>query len=106
MYRLKRNGHDSANFEMVFEEYGKVMEQGNSSDRRSKAAALRAFERLIGSFLISYDDPRSVLLFYLQGLHLPVQQLLQHLGAWCSAHSHLLEHWLQTLLRAEQLTCK
>lgn len=58
MYRLKRNGHDSANFEMVFEEYSKLMEQGNSVDRRNKAAALRAFERLIGSFLVSYVDPR------------------------------------------------
>lgn len=60
MYRLKRNGHDSANFEMVFEEYSKLMEQGNSVDRRNKAAALRAFERLIASFLISYVDPRFV----------------------------------------------
>lgn len=63
MYRLKRNGHESVNFEMVFEEYIKLMEQGNSNDKRSKAAALRAFERLIGSSLISYVDPRQVLLF-------------------------------------------
>ena len=58
MYRIKRNGHDSANFEMVFEEYSKLMEQGNAVDSRSRTAALRAFERLVGSLLISYVDAK------------------------------------------------
>ena len=58
MYRIKRRGHDSANFEMVHDEYCKLMEQGSSGDKRSKAAALRAFERLIAYKLLSYADSR------------------------------------------------
>ena len=60
MYRIKRRGHDSANFEMVHDEYCKLMDQGSTGDKRSKAAALRAFERLIASSLVSYVDSRSV----------------------------------------------
>lgn len=59
MYRIKRRGHDSANFEMVHDEYCKLMEQGNTGDKRSKAAALRAFERLLASRLVSYVDSRA-----------------------------------------------
>ena len=58
MYRIKRRGHDSANFELVHDEYSKLMEQGNTGDKRSKAAALRAFERLLASRLVSYVDNR------------------------------------------------
>jgi len=58
IYRIKRRGHDSANFEMVHDEYRKLLEQGGSGDRRSKAAALRAFERLIALSLVSYVDNR------------------------------------------------
>lgn len=58
MYRIKRRGHDSVNFEMVHDEYCKLMEQGNTGDKRSKAAALRAFERLLASRLVSYVDSR------------------------------------------------
>ena len=58
MYRIKRRGHDSANFEMVHDEYRKLLEQGGSGDRRSKAAALRAFERLVALSLVSYVDDR------------------------------------------------
>ena len=58
MYRIKRRGSDSANFEMVHDEYYKLMQQGSTGDRRSKAAALRAFERLIASGLIAYVDSR------------------------------------------------
>ncbi|DBA93777.1 hypothetical protein WJX82_005642 [Trebouxia sp. C0006] len=58
-YRIKRRGHDSANFEMVHDEYCKLLEQGGSGDRRSKAAALRAFERLIALSLVSYVDNRA-----------------------------------------------
>ena len=60
MYRIKRRGQDSANFEMVHDEYCKLLDQGGSGDRRSKAAALRAFERLIASSLVSYVDSRCV----------------------------------------------
>ncbi len=60
-YRLKRRGQDSANFEMVHDEYCKLLEQGSTGDRRSKAAALRAFERLIASSLVCYVDGRYVL---------------------------------------------
>lgn len=56
MYRMKRNGHESINFEMAFEEYNRLVEQGHSVDKRNRAAALRAFERLLGSLLISYVD--------------------------------------------------
>ena len=56
--RIKRRGHESANFEMVHDEYCKLMEQGSSGDKRSKAAALRAFERLIAYRLVSYVDSR------------------------------------------------
>ena len=58
IYRIKRRGHDSANFEMVHDEYCKLMEQGGTADKRSKAAALRAFERLIAYRLVSYADSR------------------------------------------------
>ena len=58
IYRLKRRGQDSSNFEMVHDEYCKLLEQGGSGDRRSKSAALRAFERLIASSLVSYVDSR------------------------------------------------
>ena len=58
IYRIKRRGHDSVNFEMVHDEYCKLIEQGSSGDRRSKAAALRAFERLIAYRLVSYADSR------------------------------------------------
>ena len=61
MYRIKRRGHDSANFETVHDEYCKLMEQGSTGDKRSKAAALRAFERLIASSLVSYVDSRYVI---------------------------------------------
>ena len=60
MYRIKRRGQDSANFEMVHDEYCKLLDQGGSGDRRSKAAALRAFERLIAASLVSYVDSRCV----------------------------------------------
>lgn len=58
IYRIKRRGHDSANFEMVHDEYCKLMEQGSNGDKRSKAAALRAFERLVAYRLVSYADSR------------------------------------------------
>ena len=58
IYRIKRRGYDSANFEMVHDEYCKLLEQGPTADRRSKAAALRAFEHLIASSLVSYVDGR------------------------------------------------
>ena len=58
IYRIKRRGHDSANFEMVHDEYCKLLDQGGTGDRRSKTAALRAFEHLIASSLVSYVDGR------------------------------------------------
>ena len=58
IYRIKRRGHDSANFEMVHDEYCKVIDHGGTGDRRSKTAALRAFEHLIASSLVSYVDGR------------------------------------------------
>ena len=40
MFRIKRRGHECANFEMVHDEYCKLMDQGSTGDKRSKAAAL------------------------------------------------------------------
>lgn len=58
MFRIQRRGHDGANFEMVHDEYCKLMGQGGTGDNRSKAAALRAFERLVASSLVSFLDSR------------------------------------------------